>query len=102
MCRAVHVLLLDTGAGRHAKERALTLHRPCNRPPIRRSRDAQRRLYGGGGEVAQAHGLAAARFTALVAGRLTSEDGSVNHSCRREGDIPQTTLIRGCEMRIYI
>eukprot|EP00964_Phaeocystis_antarctica_P147096 scaffold113591_cov55-Phaeocystis_antarctica.AAC.3 len=32
MCRADHVLLLDTGARRHAKERALTL-RPLSPPP---------------------------------------------------------------------
>eukprot|EP00964_Phaeocystis_antarctica_P159564 scaffold130644_cov57-Phaeocystis_antarctica.AAC.2 len=44
-------------AGRHRWERGLTVRRrrPSHRHlPLRRSRDAQRRLLGGG-EVAQAH-----------------------------------------------
>eukprot|EP00964_Phaeocystis_antarctica_P046896 scaffold27102_cov57-Phaeocystis_antarctica.AAC.6 len=53
-------LLLEAGAGRHSRERALALsrRRPSRRRlPLRRSRDAQRRLLGGG-EVAQVHVLA--------------------------------------------
>eukprot|EP00964_Phaeocystis_antarctica_P109214 scaffold73705_cov60-Phaeocystis_antarctica.AAC.2 len=66
--RRDRVLLLEAGAGRHGREHALTLRRrrPSRRhPPLRRPRDAQGRLLGGG-EVAQAHLLAAAPHLRLI------------------------------------
>eukprot|EP00964_Phaeocystis_antarctica_P052152 scaffold30502_cov63-Phaeocystis_antarctica.AAC.2 len=60
--RRDRVLLLEDGAGPHGRKRALPLRhcRPSRRrPPLRRSRDAQRRLLGGG-EAAQVHWLATA------------------------------------------
>eukprot|EP00964_Phaeocystis_antarctica_P049780 scaffold28834_cov53-Phaeocystis_antarctica.AAC.2 len=67
-------LLLEDGVGRHGGGRALPsllARQRCRysllrrRPPLRRSRDAQRRLLGGG-EAAQVHCIATAPHPRLV------------------------------------